>query len=96
MIRIRLKEVLEEKGYSQRGLARESGLRPAAINNLVNNKKEFVYLYHLDVIARVLDVDPRELIEYDPSKPYERPASSAELSKANKGNKNYVRNKSDA
>ncbi|WP_051005657.1 helix-turn-helix domain-containing protein [Halobacillus halophilus] len=75
-IRITLKDTLEERGVSQRGLARELGLRPAAINNLVNNNRNFVYLYHLDLIARYFDIDVCDLIEYDPTEPHENPDTS--------------------
>ncbi|SFJ43857.1 putative transcriptional regulator [Halobacillus dabanensis] len=75
-IRIRLKDILEERNVTQRGLAREIGLRPASINNLVNNNRNFVYLYHLDLIARYFDIDVCDLIEYDPTEPHEKPDAS--------------------
>jgi len=70
MIRIRLLDVLEEKEISQRKLARMTGLRPATIGEICKNNRSFIYLYHLDVISRVLDIHPHDLIEYDLSKPH--------------------------
>lgn len=90
MITLKLDAILKERKISQRGLARETGLRPAVINDLANNKKGYLYLYHLDAIARALNVHVCDLIEYDPTTPHERPAADIDRSEKFVGNKNAL------
>jgi len=57
----RIKEVLEEKGLKQRWLAEELGKSYNMVNGYVQNRKQ-PRLEVLSEIARILDIDVRELI----------------------------------
>lgn len=62
-IRVRLTEVLSDKGISQRELARMTGLRPNTINHLCSGKVDRVYLETVEVICKTLDIRIEDLIE---------------------------------
>ncbi|WP_141336207.1 helix-turn-helix transcriptional regulator [Paenibacillus sp. tmac-D7] len=62
-IRVRLKEILEEKGLSQRELARLTGLRPNTISHLCSNTATSIYFDTLETICKTLNIRLEELIE---------------------------------
>lgn len=57
LIRLRLKEILAEKNMSQADLVRLTGLRKAAISQLVNNRYERLQLDHILRIMRCLELE---------------------------------------
>jgi len=57
---LRLKEILNEKGITGKALANEVGVTQASISNIVSSQS-FPKPELLKDIARVLDVDIREL-----------------------------------
>jgi len=60
-VKVRLQEILDEKGVSQRKLAKEIGTRAATINRLCNEGVNTVYLDMLDKICEYLEIDIKEL-----------------------------------
>lgn len=62
MIKLRIKELAQEKGLKQYELAEKSGVTPQLLSRYWNNNMQRVSLEHLDLIARVLGVKPGELI----------------------------------
>ena len=58
----RIKEVLEEKGVKQTWLAEQLGKSYAIVNGYVQNRKQ-PRLEVLFEIAKLLDVNPKELIK---------------------------------
>jgi putative transcriptional regulator len=64
-IKIKLKEILKERGISQRELARLTGLRPNTISHLCSDQVDRVYLSTLEKVCKVLDIDIQELIEVE-------------------------------
>jgi putative transcriptional regulator len=62
VIRLRLDEVLKEKGISQSELSEMSGVRRARINRICNRDVDRLELAHIDAICRALDVGPWEWI----------------------------------
>lgn len=66
MIRNHLSRILGEKRWSQAKLARETGIRPATINELYHEIAERIAFEHLDRICEVLDCSITDLIEYIP------------------------------
>lgn len=66
--RFRLAQLLEEKGMSQREVARLSGITLVTINRMCGNKTEGVTLATLDKIAGALGVEPGELIVRESAK----------------------------
>lgn len=62
-VEMRLKELVKERGISLRELARLSDIEPSIVNKLANNKREKVYLAHIERIAEALDIsDISEII----------------------------------
>ncbi|WP_139488127.1 helix-turn-helix domain-containing protein [Brevibacillus dissolubilis] len=64
-VHVRLKEILAERGMSQRELARLTGLRASTINHLCSDKVDRVYLETLDVICKRLDIRIEQLLEVE-------------------------------
>ncbi|EKJ5016144.1 TPA: helix-turn-helix transcriptional regulator [Enterococcus faecalis] len=56
-VEIHLKQLVKERGISLRELARLSDIEPSIINKLANNKREKIYLPHIERIAEALDID---------------------------------------
>ncbi|GMX62981.1 hypothetical protein Elgi_27880 [Paenibacillus elgii] len=61
-VRLRLKEIIEEKGMSQRELARLMNVRPNTINHLCSDKVNAAYFDTLEQICRTLNVSLHELL----------------------------------
>lgn len=66
--RFRLDRLLEQAGISQRELGRRSGVSPTTINRMAANLTAQVSLRTLDALARVLGVEPGDIIESVPAK----------------------------
>jgi putative transcriptional regulator len=63
-VRFRLKEILNEKGMSERQLAELTGIRPNTINDICRNQLQRLHVDVIDKICRVLDVKPGDWIMY--------------------------------
>lgn len=61
-VRLRLKEILEEKGMSQRELARLMNVRPNTISHLCSDKVNAAYFDTLEQICKTLNISLHELI----------------------------------
>lgn len=61
-VRLRLKEILEEKGMSQRELARLMNVRPNTISHLCSDKVNAAYFDTLEQICKALSVSLHELL----------------------------------
>lgn len=68
MIRIYLSRIMGEKRWSQAKLARETGIRPATINDIYNEFAERVSLEHLDKICEALECNLSDILVYTPNK----------------------------
>ena len=55
-VRIKLKELADERGISLRELARLSDIEPSKINKMANSKRERIYLPHIERIAESLEI----------------------------------------
>ncbi|AIQ69905.1 helix-turn-helix domain-containing protein [Paenibacillus graminis] len=64
-IKIRLKDILDQRGMSQRELARQMNLRPSTINHLCSDSVDRVYIRTLEAICEALDISINELIVED-------------------------------
>ena len=67
MIKIHLSRILGEKRMTQAELARKTGIRPNAINEMYHEITERVNLEYLDAICEVLDCDISDLLERQPN-----------------------------
>ena len=68
MIKIHLSRLLGERRWTQKDLARKTGIRPTTISELYNELVERVSLDHLDKICEALDIDLSELITREPKR----------------------------
>ena len=69
MIRLKVKEVAQQKGISQRQLMIRSGLDIRIVQRVFRDSTTNITLATLDKLARVLGVDASLLIESDPPLP---------------------------
>lgn len=63
MFRLRVKEVAQQKGISQRQLVIRSGLDIRVVQRIVRNEKANILTTTLGRLAEALQVDVSELIE---------------------------------
>lgn len=63
MIRLRVKEVAQEKGMGQGKLQRRADMDVKTIRKIYQNPFVIITTETLDKLAKALEVDPRELIE---------------------------------
>lgn len=65
-LKVRLKEVLEERKMTQKELAEMTNLRPAWISELANNARESINRKHLGTIAKALGIkDASKLLYFE-------------------------------
>lgn len=63
MIRLKIKEIAQRNGISQRQLSLRSGVDINNVRRILNNPYRIVNTETLDKLAKVLHVDASELIE---------------------------------
>ncbi len=56
-VELRIKEAIEQRGMTQKALSDITGIRPAAISQLVRSYIERLNLDHLERIAVALEID---------------------------------------
>jgi DNA-binding Xre family transcriptional regulator len=66
MIRLKIKEVAQQKGFSMSRLSRESNMAYKTIQTIWRDPNHEVTTTTLNKLARTLGVDPSDLIEYIP------------------------------
>lgn len=64
LIKVKIKELLDEHDKSLYWLSRESGLSYASLHNLVNAKTSSIAFETLEKLCDVLDCDVCDIIEY--------------------------------
>lgn len=69
VIRLRVKEVAQQKGVSQGKLARKADISTTSLRPIFRSPETNIELITLNKLANALGVDARELIEYTPDKP---------------------------
>lgn len=67
MIRLRVKEVAKEKGFSMGKLSRASDVSFTTIKRMFDDSDYSVTTFTLDKLAKALKVHPAELIEFNPN-----------------------------
>ena len=63
MIRLKIKELAQEKGISQYRLAKDSGVDIRTVQRIFRDPYRIITTETLDRFARVLQVDASELVE---------------------------------
>jgi DNA-binding Xre family transcriptional regulator len=66
MIRLKVKEVAQQKGFSQRKLSLRSGVDLRTVQRIFRDPTRIVTTETLDKFAKTLEVDASELIESVP------------------------------
>lgn len=70
MIRIRLQEILNERGLNQKQLSELTKLRPTTISELCNNIRTSINREHLEKVMLALGIkDISEIVEYNEETP---------------------------
>lgn len=65
MIRIKLKEILKEKGMTQKELAEITKLRPNVLSEMANNSRTTINKEHLEIVMKALDIhDLNDILDY--------------------------------
>ena len=65
-VRLRLKELLEEKDITQKKLAEMAGIRESTISDIVRGTRTVINFEHLGKIATALEVDDiRKIIDLE-------------------------------
>ena len=68
-IRLKIKELLEEKELTQKQLAAMSGVRESTISDIVRGTRTVINYEHLSKIAAALQVkDIKEIIDFESDK----------------------------
>ncbi len=66
VLKTRLKEVLSERGMTQKELSIQSGIRPNAISEIAKNTRDTINREHIGKIAATLGIkDPNELLYFE-------------------------------
>ncbi|MBO0783795.1 MAG: helix-turn-helix transcriptional regulator [Ktedonobacteraceae bacterium] len=77
MLRLKVREVAQQKGVSQRQLVIRSGLDIRVVQRVMRDSATNITLITLDRLAKALDVDARELIEPVSDTPESQESSEA-------------------
>ena len=65
-VKLRVKELLEEKGLTQKKLAEMSGVRESTISDIVRGTRTVINFEHLGKIATALEIsDIRKIIDLE-------------------------------
>jgi transcriptional regulator with XRE-family HTH domain len=65
-VRIHVKELLEEKGITQKKLAELAGIRESTISDIVRGTRTVINFEHLAKIANALEIDDiRKIIDLE-------------------------------
>ncbi|MBR3952023.1 MAG: helix-turn-helix transcriptional regulator [Oscillospiraceae bacterium] len=65
-VKLRLKEILEEKEITQKKLAEMAGIRESTVSDIVRGTRTVINFEHLGKIATALDIDDiRKIIDLE-------------------------------
>ena len=66
IVKLKVKEAIEERGLTQKRLAEKSGLRESTVSDIVRGSRTVINFEHLSKIAEALEVDSiTELIDFE-------------------------------
>ena len=65
MIRLKLKEILNERKMTQAELSVLTGIRPSTICDIYNNNSTFLKLEYIDRICRELECSIEDFMQFD-------------------------------
>ena len=65
LLRLRAKEILEERGMSKYSLYKGLGMSYQNFNNMINNKTASIKYENIEAMCVFFDITPNELFEFD-------------------------------
>lgn len=65
ILKVRLTEILKERGMTQKELADKCGLMPSVISEIASNKRNSINRYNIGTVAATLNVDVQELLYFE-------------------------------
>jgi len=66
ILKVRLTEVLKERGMTQKKLAEDSGLKESVISEMASNKRNSINRYNIGIVAKTLGIsDASELLCFE-------------------------------
>lgn len=68
MIRLRVLEILEQKGRSKYWLYKQMGMSYQNFNKMIHNQTKSIRFTNLEALCAILECHPSELFEYIPEK----------------------------
>lgn len=66
MIRLRVKEILEQQGYSKYWLYKQMGMSYQNFNKMINNETKSIKYANLEALCDILACTPSDLFDYSP------------------------------
>jgi len=64
MIKLRVKEILEQKGQSKYWLYKQMGMSYQNFNRMINNQTQSIKYTNLDALCDILECTPSDIFEY--------------------------------
>jgi len=65
MIKLKVLEILNEKGRTKYWLYKQMGMSYQNFNKMVNNTTKSIKYDNLDALCQILECEPSDLFEYD-------------------------------
>lgn len=65
MIKLRVKELLEERGLSKYSLYKQLGMSYQNYNNMINNKTSSIRYENIEAMCIFFNITPNELFDWD-------------------------------
>ena len=65
MLKLRVKELLEERGLTKYSLYKQLGMSYQNYNNMINNKTASIRYENIEAMCIFFNVTPNELFEWD-------------------------------
>ena len=67
MIKLRILEILNQKGHTKYWLYKQMGMSYQNFNRMVNNETKSIKYDNLDALCQILNCPPSDLFEYNPN-----------------------------
>ena len=65
MLKLRVKELLEERGFSKYSLYKQLGMSYQNYNNMINNKTASIRYENIEAMCIFFGITPNELFDWD-------------------------------
>jgi putative transcriptional regulator len=68
MIKLRVKEILDQKGYTKYWLYKQMGMSYQNFSKMINNETSSIKYSNLEALCDILQCTPGDLFEYAPER----------------------------